>query len=67
MSTEADPSAAVLRGEDCRIRAREYDWDEVANGYEKLCVRLANGELTRPGLGGRRRGPGWEPGRRFAT
>ena len=67
MSTEADPSAAVLRGEDCRTRAKEYDWDDVANGYEKLCVRLANGELTRPGLSGRRGGPGWEPDRRFAT
>ena len=37
MSTEADPSAAVLRGQECRIRAKAYDWDDVAIGYERLC------------------------------
>ncbi len=60
MSTEDDPQAAALRGEECRARARAYDWDDVANGYERLCVRLANRELTRTGLSGRRGSPGWQ-------
>jgi len=67
MSTEADQGAAVRRGEESRTRAKSYDWDDVANGYERLCVRLANGELTRLGLSGRRGSPGWEPDRRLAT
>ena len=66
-STEADPSSAVARGEECRIRAKAYDWDDVATGYEQLCQGLAAGALTRPGLSGRREGPGWEPGRSYAA
>jgi glycosyltransferase involved in cell wall biosynthesis len=66
-STEADPEAAALRGAQCRGRARAYDWDDVANGYERLCVRLSNGELTRSGLSGRRAGPGWERTPKLAT
>jgi glycosyltransferase involved in cell wall biosynthesis len=67
MSTEADPSAAVLRGQKSRERAKTYDWDEVAAGYERLCEGLASGRLTRPGLSGRRAGPGWERDRSYAA
>lgn len=39
---EADPGAARARGRRARARAAErYVWDEVADGYEKLCADLA--------------------------
>lgn len=38
---EADPEAALARGEAGRARAaRRYRWDDVALGYEALCRRL---------------------------
>ncbi len=29
------------RGRASRFRAANYDWDDVADGYEDLCLRLA--------------------------
>ncbi len=62
-SAESDCRATVARGERSRARAAAYDWDQVATGYEQLCVRLADKELTRPGLSGRRKCSRWEPDR----
>jgi glycosyltransferase involved in cell wall biosynthesis len=40
-AVEADPLAARARGEQARLRAStEYRWDDVAAGYEALCLRL---------------------------
>ncbi|SDQ68150.1 Glycosyltransferase involved in cell wall bisynthesis [Quadrisphaera sp. DSM 44207] len=40
---EADVEGTRLRGEAAGERARRYDWDVVAAGYEDLCRRLARG------------------------
>lgn len=50
---EADPAGALARGAAARRRAEDYDWDDVADGYERLCRRLAAGEFR-----GRRRPSG---------
>ncbi len=40
-AVEADPAAAAARGRAAREEAaRRYRWDEVADGYEQLCVEL---------------------------
>lgn len=48
--TEAEehPQLVSERGESARERSREYDWDEVADRYERLCARLSSRELVRP-------------------
>jgi glycosyltransferase involved in cell wall biosynthesis len=51
---EHDPDATMRRGARCRVRAATYRWDDVAADYEKLCRRLAAGELRRSGCSGRR-------------
>jgi glycosyltransferase involved in cell wall biosynthesis len=38
--SEADPAATGARGELSRRRAAQYDWNDVADKYEKLCERL---------------------------
>jgi len=38
---EADPAGALDRGRASGLRAALYDWDRVADGYERLCLRLA--------------------------
>ncbi|AEE47159.1 DUF1972 domain-containing protein [Cellulomonas fimi] len=54
---EADPGAALARGAAARLRAQDYDWDDVADGYEALCRRLAAGDFRgRRRPSGRRRG-----------
>ena len=63
MSSEADHGAAVGRGEHSRVRAAAYDWDDVARGYEQLCLRLADRKLSRTGLSGRRTGSSRESAR----
>lgn len=40
--------------------AARYDWDDVARGYEELCLDLAAGAHTR--ASGRRNRPGWQEG-----
>jgi glycosyltransferase involved in cell wall biosynthesis len=52
---EADPADVRRRGAALRIRAADYDWDTVADGYEDLCLRLARREVHRPARRGRRR------------
>jgi glycosyltransferase involved in cell wall biosynthesis len=37
---EADVATCRARGESARMRAQDYDWDEVADGYESLCRQL---------------------------
>lgn len=39
--SEAHPASAAERGLASRRRAGGYDWDDVADGYEMLCRRLA--------------------------
>lgn len=59
VAAEADPAAAVARGQALRRRADDYDWDDVADRYEDLCRRLAAGEARgrRRPSGRRRPGP----------
>ncbi|NAZ81396.1 DUF1972 domain-containing protein [Kineococcus sp. R8] len=38
---EADPARTAARGRASRVRALRYDWEDVADGYEDLCRRLA--------------------------
>jgi len=40
-SAEADEAGVAARGRASRVRAASYDWDEVADRYEDLCLRLA--------------------------
>lgn len=40
-ATEADIEATRARGEKSRRRAADYDWDDVAADYERLCRDLA--------------------------
>ncbi len=58
-STENDRGASRSRGEQLRRRALDYDWDDVASGYEQLCVDLVSRRLRMSGATGRRRKPGW--------
>jgi len=51
---EADPDDVAARGRALVARARDYDWDEVAAGYETLAQDLAARRLH-PGAKGRRR------------
>ncbi|WP_163511506.1 DUF1972 domain-containing protein [Fodinicola acaciae] len=52
---EADPAATASRGSASRAAAARYDWDDVAEKYERLCVRLAGG-ARQPRVSGRRKG-----------
>lgn len=54
-SAEADPAATEQRAEQAMERVAAYDWDEVALGYESLCVRLADRSFPRRRPSGRRR------------
>ena len=53
---EADEVATRLRGDRLRERAQAYDWDEVAAGYERLALDLAQGRAPGPRPFARRRG-----------
>lgn len=60
-AAEADPGGTLERGERLRDVARRYDWETVADGYEKLARDLVARRVRRPGLSGRRRpAPAWE-------
>ncbi|SDD57317.1 DUF1972 domain-containing protein [Auraticoccus monumenti] len=37
---EAEPAAMAVRGQRLAARARDYDWDDVAQAYESLATRL---------------------------
>lgn len=45
---ERAPDVTCSRGESSRTRAASYNWDDVADAYEQLCLRLARRELVRP-------------------
>ncbi|BBE22138.1 glycosyl transferase [Arthrobacter sp. MN05-02] len=51
-AAEASASDTVLRGKKSQVDALAYDWDRVAEGYERLCLELAG----RRGARGRRSG-----------
>jgi glycosyltransferase involved in cell wall biosynthesis len=51
---ESDPAAAVARGKALQDRARDYDWDDVARGYERLAYELRNRTAPGPQRGRRR-------------
>lgn len=52
--SEADPEAERVRGKNLQVRARAYDWDAVADGYENLARRLAARTTAGTHLGARR-------------
>ena len=54
---EGDPTAVLLDGKRSRELAEGYDWDDVADGYEKLAGRLAAREFTESRPSGRRTAP----------
>ena len=53
---EARPEAARADGAALQLRARDYDWDRVADGYEELAHRLRTRDVPGPQRA-RRRGP----------
>ncbi len=54
-AAEADPEETRRRGRRLRERARAYDWDAVADGYEYLLEALATHRVPGPVHGARRR------------
>lgn len=53
---EADPEACLAAGAgNVQRAAAKYDWDDVADKYERLCRRLASGSSARGRVSGRRR------------
>lgn len=40
---ESDPEGTRRRGQDALVEAERYDWDDVAERYEQLCMDLAAG------------------------
>lgn len=58
---ERDRSDTVARGERLRRRAQRYDWDDVADDYERLLVGLVESGLARHRPSGRRFVE-WDPG-----
>lgn len=56
LATEADVTRSVARGRRLAERAKEtYNWDKVADQYERLCAALASGSSQRGIYTGRRR------------
>jgi glycosyltransferase involved in cell wall biosynthesis len=53
-AAEADRNETRSRGEAARERAKAYDWDDVAEKYEALCVRLVTEGPSKSRPGGRR-------------
>jgi glycosyltransferase involved in cell wall biosynthesis len=53
-TAEADPSGVRRNGERARELAAEYDWEDVATGYEELAARLAGRQFPRRRPSGRR-------------
>jgi glycosyltransferase involved in cell wall biosynthesis len=56
---EADPAQARERGEALQRDIQRYNWDDVAERYEALCLRLAHRDHPRKRPSGRRSGQ-WE-------
>jgi glycosyltransferase involved in cell wall biosynthesis len=53
-AAEADPDRIRREGARLRDRAGAYDWDDVAAKYERLCRRLAAGDMPSRRPSGRR-------------
>lgn len=49
------------RGTASVARARHYDWDDIARGYEAMCRRIVAGETTMAPFKSRRRAPDRAP------
>jgi glycosyltransferase involved in cell wall biosynthesis len=54
-AAEADPRSVRARGAWGRKLAKNYDWDDVASGYENLALRLAGRQFPTRRPSGRRR------------
>ena len=55
-AAEADPSEFQQQGDELRERARtQYQWDDIASGYEALLIKLRGGFSLRGHASGRRR------------
>lgn len=54
-ASERDPEETARRGEELRRRARDYDWHEVADGYERLARLLVARATPGPQWWARRR------------
>ena len=54
-AAEADPAAVAQCGRRARELAGNYDWDDVAAGYEELAQRLATRDVPARRPSGRRR------------
>lgn len=65
LAAEGDVASSVDRGQRLADRAEDtYNWDKVADQYERLCVELASGySQRRIYTGHRRRGSVWRTGR----
>jgi glycosyltransferase involved in cell wall biosynthesis len=48
VDAEQDPAAVAGRGRSLQDRARDYDWDAVADGYERLARDLRAGRVPGP-------------------
>jgi hypothetical protein len=48
-NSESDVALTVELGTLARIQAKRYDWDEVTDRYEELCLRLAGRDRTLSG------------------
>lgn len=55
-ATEADPDDATRRGRDLQASMHRYDWDNVADEYERLCDDLVTRRFPRKRPSGRRNG-----------
>jgi glycosyltransferase involved in cell wall biosynthesis len=53
-AAEQDRDATLLRGKAAQVRAKAYDWDDIANRYEELCHRLAMRDFPQQRPSGRR-------------
>lgn len=54
---EANLAAVASRGSASVARAKDYDWDDIARGYESMCRQIVAGESTMAPLRRRRRTP----------
>jgi len=54
-AAEADAQSVRARGAWARKLAKNYDWDDVASGYENLALRLAGRQFSTRRPSGRRR------------
>ena len=56
VGVEADQERAHARGASLKESIKRYNWDDVADRYESLCLRLAERDFSRRRPSGRRAG-----------